>query len=58
LQRFGAAAPRWTVPAQADSSPPIERHVARRAAKALRSLFVKQSLNGAAAPSQSAATLP
>ena len=46
------------MPAQADSSPPIERHVARRAAKALRSLFVKQSLNGAAAPSQSAATLP
>ena len=47
------------MPAQAGSSPPIERHVARRAAKALRSVFVKQSLNGPLAPSsQSAATLP
>ena len=46
------------MPAQAGSSPPIERHVARRAAKALRSLFVKQSLNEPLASSQSAATLP
>ena len=36
----------------------LRRHVARRSAKAFRSLFGKQSLNGAPASSQSDARLP